>query len=67
MTSLRTNWGCDLRKIGADFGEKYVTYLKAETKIFLQEKLMKNEKESLILTTKGKFIADGIISDLFMV
>ena len=67
MTSLRTNWGCNLEKVARDFGENYVSYLKKERKMFFQEKLMKNEKEVLILTTKGKFIADGIISDLFMV
>lgn len=65
MTSLRTMWGCDLEKIKQDFGEKYATHLQNNIATYTTNALMIQKKNTLFLTSKGKFVADGIISTLF--
>lgn len=65
MTSLRTMWGCDLEKIKQDFGEKYAIHLQNNIATYTTNALMIQEKNTLFLTSKGKFVADGIISTLF--
>jgi oxygen-independent coproporphyrinogen-3 oxidase len=66
LTSLRTIWGCDLRKISRDYGYdlrlNHAAYLQE-----LQEKdLAKIEQEILYLTDKGKLLADQITLELFV-
>ena len=66
LTSLRTSWGCDLRKIEKEFGFSYLhthgTYLQE-----LQEKgLAIIKDEVLYLTDKGKLLADQLALDLFL-
>jgi len=67
MTSLRTNWGCDLNYIEQQFDYTFKEYLQKNITIYCEQQLMKHEGHQLFLTTKGKFVADGIISDLFFV
>jgi len=72
MTGLRTIWGVSFQKIEKDFGKNYLIELKNNAKPFVEEGLLKIELNSFsqhILTTtkKGKFLADGIASDLFMI
>ncbi|WPP53150.1 radical SAM family heme chaperone HemW [Catalinimonas niigatensis] len=67
MTGLRTQWGCDLQKIA----QEYHYDLWKENKIYL-EGLLRDQKvilqdQHLILTNKGKLLADRIASDLFIV
>jgi len=66
MTGLRTIWGVSLLKINNDFGEKYVTYLENQTKKHIEQELLYIENQVLKTTQKGKFLSDGIASDLFM-
>ncbi|GAA4435349.1 radical SAM family heme chaperone HemW [Pontibacter saemangeumensis] len=66
LTSLRTIWGCDLRKInqeyGYDFRVRNAAYLQE-----LQEKgLARIEENVLYLTDKGKLLADQITLELFV-
>jgi oxygen-independent coproporphyrinogen III oxidase len=65
MTGLRTIWGISLDKIEADFGKKYSNYLMKQTKKFLNDDLLFIENKILKPTQKGKFLCDGIASDLF--
>ena len=65
MTSLRTIEGLDLKKTERDFGNDKAEKIQLQSKKYLEEKLMKQENEFLILTKKGKFLADGIAADLF--
>ncbi len=65
MTGLRTVWGVSLLKINKDFGDDYLYYLEKLSKKFIIEDLLYIENETLKTTQKGKFLADGIASDLF--
>ncbi|MFX0555559.1 radical SAM family heme chaperone HemW [Maribacter sp. CXY002] len=67
MTGLRTIWGVSLTKIALDYGEKYKQYILLHSRKFLQEQLLFLDDETLLTTKKGKFLADGIAADLFMV
>ncbi|MGJ8745272.1 radical SAM family heme chaperone HemW [Polaribacter sp.] len=67
MTGLRTIWGVSLDKIEKDFGEKYLFYLKKHSQKFIKQELLYIENQILKTTKKGKFLSDGISSDLFMI
>jgi oxygen-independent coproporphyrinogen-3 oxidase len=65
MTGLRTIWGVSLRRIEMEFGKDYLDYLNQQMQSFLIEGLLVVEDEVLRPTKKGKFLTDGIASDLF--
>ncbi|MGZ9674780.1 radical SAM family heme chaperone HemW [Flavobacterium sp. GNP001] len=65
MTGLRTIWGVSLTRIENEFGIEYLSYLKKQTQKFLDDDLVFIENNILKPTVKGKFLADGIASDLF--
>ena len=67
MTGLRTIWGVSLARIGAEFGENYKEYLLLQADKFIQEQLLFVDDDILLATKKGKFLADGIAADLFMI
>jgi oxygen-independent coproporphyrinogen-3 oxidase len=66
MTGLRTIWGVSLSKIKNDFGIHFVEYLEKQSKKYIQQELLYLENQILKTTKKGKFLSDGIASDLFM-
>lgn len=73
MTGLRAIWGVSLNKIETDFGIDYKEHLIASAKKFINQELLiiedcKTEQGISILkpTKKGKFLIDGIASDLFI-
>lgn len=65
MMGLRTIWGVSLSKIKTDFGDQYLNYLLKNAEKSLAEGLLIIENEILKTTNKGKFLTDGIASDLF--
>ena len=66
MTSLRTMWGCDPEKIKNEFGkERAETFLKQAMQ-FANEGLMVSQNEKFVLTKKGKYFADRIASEFFV-
>lgn len=65
MTGLRTIWGVSLDKIEKDFGIDYLEHLKKQAQKFLDDNLLSVENNILKPTPKGKFLTDGIASDLF--
>lgn len=67
MTGLRTMKGVSLKKVEDDFGEKFLKYLLRQTKSHIENELLINEFHSLKVSKKGKFLSDGIASDLFYV
>lgn len=67
MTGLRTIWGVSLDRIHNDFGESYLNHLHKTASKFINEGLLETESKILKTTEKGKFLADGIASDLFLV
>src|SRR5690606_9440663 len=67
MTGLRTQWGVSLDRVGLEFGASYLEYIQRQSVKFLEQGLLILEGNSLRVTKKGKFLADGIASDLFFV
>lgn len=67
MTGLRTIWGCDLNFIALQFGETEKQRLIKESAKFIDQDLLVINNNILLTTTKGKFLADGIAADLFLV
>jgi putative oxygen-independent coproporphyrinogen III oxidase len=65
MTGLRTIWGVSLERIEKEFGLDYLDYLKKQSQKFLNDELVFIENNILKPTAKGKFLTDGIASDLF--
>lgn len=65
MTGLRTIWGVSLERIQSEFGQKYLDYLMKQSQKFLNDDLLFIENNILRPTKKGKFLTDGIASDLF--
>ena len=66
MTGLRTIWGVSLQKIKKEFGITFLEYIQHQSKKYIQEDLLYIENQILKTTKKGKFLSDGIASDLFM-
>jgi len=67
MTGLRTIWGISIKKIEVDFGLEYKNHLQISAEKFINQELLKIAKGKLLITKKGKFLVDGIASDLFMI
>ena len=65
MTGLRTIWGVSLDRIEAEFGTIYLDYLQKQAQKFLNDDLLFIDNTILKPTSKGKFLTDGIASDLF--
>ena len=66
MTGLRTIWGVSLDRIEQEFGNEYLNYLDKQSQKFIHDNLLSVENKILKTTQKGKFLTDGIASDLFM-
>ncbi len=67
MTGLRTIWGISLPKIELEFGKEYLNYLEQHLQKFIDNGLVSIENHILKTTSKGKFLTDGIASDLFYI
>ena len=67
MTGLRTIWGVSLDRVQNEFGFDYLNYLQKQANKFLDDDLLFIENGILKPTRKGKFLTDGIASDLFWV
>ena len=67
MTGLRTIWGVSLDRIENEFGTTYLEYLTNQAQKFLDDNLLFIEGNVLKATKKGKFLTDGMASDLFLV
>ncbi|WP_338377005.1 radical SAM family heme chaperone HemW [uncultured Flavobacterium sp.] len=67
MTGLRTIWGVSLERIESEFGTDFLNYLNKQSQRFINDGLLEIENNILKTTKKGKFLCDGIASDLFLV
>jgi len=63
---LRTIWGVSLDRIEQEFGNQYLNYLQKQAQKFIDDDLLSIQNKILKPTQKGKFLTDGIASDLFM-
>jgi oxygen-independent coproporphyrinogen III oxidase len=66
MTGLRTRWGVSLTRVEREFGELYKKYLLEQAQKHLLDHLLFIDEDVLYVSRKGKFLSDGIASDLFM-
>lgn len=66
MTGLRTIWGVSLERVEQEFGKTYLDYLKKQAAKFIEDHLLFVDDNILRTTKKGKFLSDGIASDLFL-
>ena len=67
MTRLRTMWGIDIKEVEGLFGNLYKTHLLNEASKEVELGLLDLNKEILTVTQKGKFLSDGIASNLFFI
>jgi oxygen-independent coproporphyrinogen-3 oxidase len=66
MTGLRTIYGVSIDKIEKDFGVIFKEYLLKQASEYLKDHLLFLDGDTLLVTRKGKFLSDGIASELFM-
>ncbi len=66
MTGLRTIWGVSLERVEQEFGKTYLDYLNQQAAKFIEDHLLFVDDNILRTTKKGKFLSDGIASDLFL-
>lgn len=67
MTGLRTMWGISLSNLQEKFGKKIKTHFVTKSKKFIESKLLIIENDLIKTSKKGKFLSDGIASDLFLI
>ena len=67
MTGLRTIWGVSVQRIHDELGKLFSDYLILEAAKFIVQGLLVNDNGIIKTTREGKFLADGIASDLFYV
>ena len=67
LTILRTIWGIDLIRIENNFGIFFKKYCLKNSQKFIKKNLLIKKNNKIIFSEKGKFIIDGIISDLFFI
>ena len=67
MTGLRTIWGVSLTRIAVENGLKFKEYALQQAQKYIEEHLLYLDGDTLLTTKKGRFLADGIAADLFMV
>ncbi|MES2411348.1 MAG: radical SAM family heme chaperone HemW [Bacteroidota bacterium] len=66
MTGLRTIWGISLDRIEKEFGKSYFDYLNQQSEKYIEDHLLFMDENILRTTKNGKFLSDGIASDLFL-
>jgi oxygen-independent coproporphyrinogen-3 oxidase len=66
MTGLRTIWGVSLDRIEQEFGKTYLDYLNQQAAKYIDDHLLFVDDNILRTTKSGKFLGDGIASDLFL-
>ena len=67
MTGLRTAQGCNIEKMRKQFGDKMAESFFQNSMKFISQGLMRNDRQNFVLTRDGKFFADRIASELFVV
>ena len=65
MTRLRTKFGVELAEISGKFGEAYKAHFLELAKPLQKENLLMEKGGVFHITSKGKFLSDGIAADLF--
>jgi len=67
MTGLRTIWGISVHYLEEKFGSNYSVHFKNKSQKFIDSNHLIVRDEVVKTTIKGKFLADGIASELFLI
>jgi oxygen-independent coproporphyrinogen-3 oxidase len=67
MTGLRTVWGVSLDLLESDFGEKFKNHFLENSREYVNSDLIIENNGVYTTTKKGKFLADGIASNMFII
>jgi len=67
LTALRTKWGCSLSYISKEFGEDFKIHFDQSSKKFIDQGWIEMKAGTYLLTQEGKFFADKIAAELFIV
>lgn len=67
MTGLRTIWGVSVKHIELNFDIRFKNYFLKKIKSHIAKKNVYKEDDLYLTTQSGRFLADGIASDLFLV
>jgi oxygen-independent coproporphyrinogen-3 oxidase len=65
MTALRTIWGVDKQHIQKKFSVEMRCFFEEKVLQFIDNEFVVEQNGFYVLTEKGKFLADGIASELF--
>jgi oxygen-independent coproporphyrinogen-3 oxidase len=66
MTGLRTVWGVSLQRIEEQFGLHFKQYLLRQAEGHIADRYLFLDGDVLRVSRKGRFLSDGLASDLFM-
>jgi oxygen-independent coproporphyrinogen-3 oxidase len=67
MTGLRTKWGVNVSRVKELFGDDFQKHMMKAAAEHISSGRIELKNDILILTEEGRFLADGIASDLFLV
>ncbi|HEX3007765.1 MAG TPA: radical SAM family heme chaperone HemW [Bacteroidales bacterium] len=67
LTHLRTRWGIQFDEVKTRFGEEYFRHLQKELSRYKDSGVLHIDSNGAALTTKGKLVADRVISELMWV
>lgn len=67
MTGLRTVWGVSLKYLELEFGEKYKEFFVEKSRKYFDLNYLRKDNNIVTTTIEGRFLADGISSDLFVI
>lgn len=67
LTHLRTRWGIRFDEVKTRFGEEFYMHLQKELIRFKDSDVLDIDRGGVKLTTKGKLVADRVISELMWV
>ena len=67
MTGLRTMWGISLSYLENKFDKQFKNYFLKNVKKYVDQNLIKINHDVYKTTESGRFLADGIASELFMI
>lgn len=67
LTNLRTRWGIDEKYVQSNFYKNLTTFEQVKEQELKKGNIQYNNIGQLVLTDKGKFIADHIIGEFFVI
>lgn len=67
ITRIRTMVGISLAEVETNFGKKFLLHLLKNAEKFIENETLFIENNHIKVTQKGKFLSDGIASDLLIV